>query len=133
MGAALLGLLGPGPLRGAQGRDGPLEVLVDRAFLGDDFSVTNALVVITTLITLEVGLSLVQIRRKVADRWIDGVPIVVVDHGRLLADRLRKSRIGEGDVLEAARETQGLERLDQIKYAVLERSGKISVIPFSGS
>jgi uncharacterized membrane protein YcaP (DUF421 family) len=40
-----------------------------------------------------------------------------------------KSRIDESDVLEVARETAAVERMDQIKYAVLERSGKISVIP----
>jgi uncharacterized membrane protein YcaP (DUF421 family) len=32
-------------------------------------------------------------------------------------------------VLQAARERQGLERLEQIKYAVLERTGEISIIP----
>jgi uncharacterized membrane protein YcaP (DUF421 family) len=36
------------------------------------------------------------------------------------------------DSLMAARELQGLERLDQIKYAVLERSGGISIIPKNG-
>ncbi|HWO93664.1 MAG TPA: YetF domain-containing protein, partial [Dehalococcoidia bacterium] len=44
-------------------------------------------------------------------------------------DRLRKARIDEADILAAARERQGLERLDQIKYAVLERSGGISIVP----
>ena len=43
-----------------------------------------------------------------------------------------KARISESDVLEAARIKQGLERMDQIKYAVLERSGEISVIPKQG-
>ncbi len=33
------------------------------------------------------------------------------------------------DILEAARELQGLERMEQIKYAVLERSGGITIIP----
>jgi uncharacterized membrane protein YcaP (DUF421 family) len=38
-------------------------------------------------------------------------------------------RVDEQDVMEAARRLHGLERLDQIKYAVLEVSGGISVIP----
>jgi uncharacterized membrane protein YcaP (DUF421 family) len=41
-----------------------------------------------------------------------------------------KARVAKDDVLAAARERQGIERLDQIKYAVLERSGGISIIPF---
>jgi uncharacterized membrane protein YcaP (DUF421 family) len=36
-------------------------------------------------------------------------------------------------VLAAARELQGLERMDQVKYAVLERSGGITVIPKAGA
>jgi uncharacterized membrane protein YcaP (DUF421 family) len=31
--------------------------------------------------------------------------------------------------LQAARERQGVESMDQIKYAVLERTGEISIIP----
>jgi uncharacterized membrane protein YcaP (DUF421 family) len=46
-----------------------------------------------------------------------------------LTDRLKKSRIDENDILQAARQLQGLERMDQVKYAVLERSGGISIIP----
>ena len=42
---------------------------------------------------------------------------------------MNKERVDEADVLAAARELQGLERLEQIKYAVLERSGGISIIP----
>jgi uncharacterized membrane protein YcaP (DUF421 family) len=42
---------------------------------------------------------------------------------------MQKERVDEEDVMAAARETQGLERMDQIKYAVLERSGGISIIP----
>jgi uncharacterized membrane protein YcaP (DUF421 family) len=42
---------------------------------------------------------------------------------------MREARVDEDDVLAAARHLQGLERLDQVKYAVLERSGGITVIP----
>jgi uncharacterized membrane protein YcaP (DUF421 family) len=42
---------------------------------------------------------------------------------------MAKSRVDESDILFAAREHHGLERLKQIKYAVLERSGEISIIP----
>jgi uncharacterized membrane protein YcaP (DUF421 family) len=42
---------------------------------------------------------------------------------------LRRSRVSLDEVLEAARLQQGLERLEQIKFAVLEASGKISIVP----
>jgi hypothetical protein len=42
--------------------------------------------------------------------------------------RLQRARVGLEDVLESARE-QGLERLDQIKFAILEVGGTISIVP----
>ncbi|WP_230973768.1 hypothetical protein RG903_09580 [Thermithiobacillus tepidarius DSM 3134] len=46
---------------------------------------------------------------------------------------MSNARVDEEDILTAARELQGLERMDQIKYAVLERSGGISIVPKRGS
>ena len=56
---------------------------------------------------------------------------MIVDQGRPLEDRMRKSRVDTEDILAAARKYQGLERMDQIKYAVLEANGGISIIPKS--
>jgi uncharacterized membrane protein YcaP (DUF421 family) len=47
----------------------------------------------------------------------------------VLESRLRREHVDKDDVLEAARRLKGLERLDQVKYAVLERSGGITIIP----
>jgi uncharacterized membrane protein YcaP (DUF421 family) len=77
----------------------------------------------------DIGLALLKERSPLVEKLIDGVPLVIVEDGRLLEGRMRWARVDEDDVLTAARETQGLERLDQIKYAVLERSGGISIIP----
>lgn len=100
-----------------------------QGLLGNDFSVTNAVLVIVTLVGLDIGLSLWKERSKTMEQLIDGVPLVIIEDGRPLKDRMSKARVDEGDILTAARELQGLERLDQTKYAVLERSGGISVIP----
>jgi uncharacterized membrane protein YcaP (DUF421 family) len=74
-------------------------------------------------------LSLWKRRSPTIEKLLDGVPLVVVENGQPLRDRMNKARIDENDVLTAARELQGLERMEQIKYAVLERSGGISIIP----
>jgi uncharacterized membrane protein YcaP (DUF421 family) len=100
-----------------------------QALLGDDFSLTNAFMVIVTLVGMDIGLSLLKQHSQVLEQWMDDVPLVIVDDGRPLKERMDKARIDEMDILTAARELQGLERMDQIKYAVLERSGGISVIP----
>lgn len=100
-----------------------------QALLGEDFSLTAAFLVITTLVGLEILFSLVQNRWPMFDHAIDSRPNVVVVNGEVLEKRMRRHRISEADVLESARESQGLERLDQVKYAVLERSGRISIVP----
>jgi uncharacterized membrane protein YcaP (DUF421 family) len=104
-----------------------------QALLGNDFSLINAFIVILTLVGLDIGLSLLMGRSQTLERWIDDVPLVIVEDGRPLKERMDKARVDESDVLTAARELQGLERMDQIKYAVLERSGGISVIPKQAS
>jgi uncharacterized membrane protein YcaP (DUF421 family) len=100
-----------------------------QALLGQDFSFTNAVLVIVTLLALDIGLSLVQQRSALATRLIEGVPTVLVENGRPLKDLMDRARVREDEILEAARRLQGLERMDQIKYAVLEVSGGITIIP----
>lgn len=102
---------------------------VSQGLMGDDFSTTTALVLVCTLVLMELGFSLVKQKSKVAQRWLDDVPLIVVEDGRPLHDRMDRARVDEDDVLEAARTLHGLERMQQIKYAVLERGGTISVIP----
>jgi uncharacterized membrane protein YcaP (DUF421 family) len=58
------------------------------------------------------------------ERWI-----VILENGRPLKRLMDKARVDEKDILTAARESHGLERLEEIKFAVLERSGGISIIP----
>ncbi len=100
-----------------------------QALLGQDFSVTNAIIVIVTLVGLDIALSLIKRHSKTIDKVLDDVPLVIVEDGVALKDRMAKARVDEQDVLNAARHLQGLERLDQIRYAVLERSGGISIVP----
>ena len=56
----------------------------------------------------------------------------MVNKGKLLHDVMNKTRVDEEDILSAARMLHGLERMDQIKYAILERDGEISIVPASG-
>ena len=99
------------------------------ALLGNDYSVTNAFIVIVTLVTIDVVLSMVTSRSTKVEKLLSDVPTIVVDDGRVLDDRMAKLRMSVDDILEQARVAHGLERLDQIKYAVVERNGVVSIIP----
>lgn len=102
----------------------------ESALTDGDNSLTNAFLLILTLLGANVALSEVKERFPRLERVIDGDPVVIVENGCLIEDRMAKLRIDRDDVLRAARETQGLERLEQIKYAVVERGGGISIIPY---
>ncbi len=103
-----------------------------QGLLGNDFSITNALLVILALLGLDLLSQGLSRRWRSFDMWINGLPLVLVEDGRLIDDRARKAGFLEDNILEQARANQGIERMKQIKYAVLERDGSISVIPKSG-
>jgi uncharacterized membrane protein YcaP (DUF421 family) len=100
-----------------------------QALIGNDNSMTHAALLIMTLVGLDILLSLIKLRSKRVRRILEDAPLVLVDDGKLLRDRMDKVRVDEDDILEAARGCQGLERLSQVRYAVLERSGTITIIP----
>lgn len=100
-----------------------------QALLGDDFSVTNCFLLVLTLMALDKILVLLKQRSKKIAVWTEGLPLILVEEGKVHESRLNESQVDVDDIMAAARELQGLERLDQIKYAVLERHGGITVIP----
>ena len=100
-----------------------------QAMVDNDPSLTNAFLMILTIVGLDIALSLVKQRSPQIEKWLEGTSTIIVENGRPLKDRMAKARVDESDVLTAARHLQGLEHMEQIKYAVLERSGGITIIP----
>jgi uncharacterized membrane protein YcaP (DUF421 family) len=103
-----------------------------RALMGQDYSLTNAFLVIITFAVIDILLSFVERDVPSVAKILKGVPTIVVENGHVLSGRLRRARLTEDEVLEAARHSHGLERMDQIKFAILEASGRISIIPREG-
>ncbi|MEU1889607.1 DUF421 domain-containing protein [Streptomyces pristinaespiralis] len=100
-----------------------------QALLGDDFSLTTAALVIATLIGLDRLADYLSYRWSFFSNITSSRPMVIMDDGKVLPDRMKKAQLQESDILEAARSSHGMDRLDEIKYAVLETSGGISIIP----
>lgn len=100
-----------------------------QALIGNNFSLTTAFLLIITLAGVDILFSLWKQRSPRLEQILDDAPLVIVENGKLLQERMTKERIDEADILAAARELQGLERLDQIKYGVLERGGHITIVP----
>ncbi len=102
---------------------------VQQAMMNGDNSMTNAFLVVLTLLGANIGLSLLKERSRRLEKLLDGVPTVIVADGQPLAEVMQRARVDEADVLQAARQPLLLARLDQIQYAILERTDGISVIP----
>ena len=100
-----------------------------QALLGDDFSVTNAVVLIVTLVAMDIGMSLLKKRSGRLARFMDGTPSVQIAQGVPDWEAMGRAQVDLADILSAARSAHGLRRLDEIDFAVLEQSGGISIIP----
>jgi uncharacterized membrane protein YcaP (DUF421 family) len=83
-----------------------------------------------TLVFIDIVISFLKSRSEKVQKVLEGVPTIIVENGRSLEERMRNARVSEDDVMEAARRLRGIERLEQIRYAVLEVNGGITVIPY---
>lgn len=98
-----------------------------QAIVFDDRSLTNAMLAVLTIGLMHVTVAYLKQRSADFGRIADGTPILLLSHGQWHSDVMTRVRMQPQDVMAAAR-ANGLERLDQIRYAVLERNGNISII-----
>lgn len=102
---------------------------IQQALLDGDDSMTNSFLIVLTLIGANVLLEHIGSRSTKVDKFLNDVPLLLIEDGHMHQDRLKRVRVTEDDILEQARAQLGVERMEQIKYAILERSGGITVIP----
>jgi uncharacterized membrane protein YcaP (DUF421 family) len=96
--------------------------------VGDDRSLTNAIATIVAIAGTHLTLAWLKSISPTFGRLLDGTPMVLLNDGQWETETLKKMRIQDDDVMAMARD-QGLKSLEEIKYAVLERNGQISIIP----
>lgn len=102
---------------------------VQNAMVGDDPSMTNAVLLIITLALVDVLLAWAKGRFGLVRDLVEGRPTVLMTDGMPDMRALRMARVDLSDLLQAARELHGLGRLADIEAAVLETDGAISIIP----
>ena len=102
---------------------------VQEALIDDDHSVTNGFLLVLTLVSITIFLSWIKQRFPKADKWLEEEPLIILENGKPHKHRMDKVRVDEREILSAARRLQGLTRLDEIKYAILESNGEITIVP----
>jgi uncharacterized membrane protein YcaP (DUF421 family) len=100
---------------------------IQQGLTQDDYSVTGALIAITTLALLQRGTSYVSYRFGFMRRILEGEPIVIIQDGKFIESNLRRERLTPSDVAEEARSNQ-IDSLENVKWGVLEPNGTISFI-----
>jgi len=103
--------------------------LVQQGVTQEDMSVTGAMLAVGTIALLVVAMSYVGFRWPRSKRVIEGVPVVVVDRGRLVDVVIETERLTPDEVVSAAR-AQGIDDLSQVDYGVLEPNGGFSFVRF---
>lgn len=101
--------------------------IVQQGVTQEDYSLTGAVLAATAFAFWISVVSYLTWRSPRVGRIVDGVPIVLVQDGDPVDEALRAERMPIDEVLEAARQ-QGLESLAQVRFAILEPSGRISFI-----
>ncbi len=100
---------------------------VQNAMVGSDVSVTGGLIAAGVLIGANYGVATARERVIWLREAVEGSPTVVVSDGKLLRQNIRREGLDEEEVLMAIRE-HGIDSIDEVRLAVLETDGSISVI-----
>ena len=100
-----------------------------QALLGNDFSVTGAMLTIVTLVTIDILFGFIKKQMHGAESALDGSPVILLEHGEPLMEKMKMVDVSLDDILVAARQSQDITEPGKIKYAILERNGHISIIP----
>jgi uncharacterized membrane protein YcaP (DUF421 family) len=95
--------------------------------VGDDHSIVNCFGAIITIAFMHRMLTSLKYHYPGLGVLVDGTPIVLIKNGQWQLDMMKSMRIDDSDVMAAAR-TKGIKTLQEIKYAILERNGAITLV-----
>jgi uncharacterized membrane protein YcaP (DUF421 family) len=101
--------------------------LVAQGLVREDFSITNALIAVSTLLALVFLTSAIAQKSARAEALIEGTPAILVAHGKLIPDALNRERIS-GEELAGQMHQSGIEEISQVKWAILETDGAIAFV-----
>jgi len=104
-----------------------LSETVSNALSGEDKSLIGGLISAATLMALVQAVSFVSWRSKKAERILEGVPKILVRHGTRRDHVMAREQVTISELLEALRRN-GCTNIADVRAAVLENDGKISII-----
>jgi uncharacterized membrane protein YcaP (DUF421 family) len=109
-----------------------LSETVQNAMISDDKSLVGGIVSAATLIAITQAMNYVSWRFKRAARFLEGTPKILVRHGRCIDAVLRSEQVTIAELTEAMR-SHGCANIADVRVAILENNGKISIIKREGT
>jgi len=106
--------------------------LVQQGVTQNDFSVTGMLLAVGTIALFTVLFSYLPWKFQVLRPVLEGIPVILIEDGKVIERNLKRNRLTQEEVAAAAR-VQQIASLADVRWAVLETSGQISFIPKSSS
>jgi uncharacterized membrane protein YcaP (DUF421 family) len=100
---------------------------IQQGLTQDDYSVTGAVIAVSTIAFVQVGSSYLSFRSRRARTVLEGNPIVVIQDGKLLEDNLKRERLTRDEVAEEMR-MQQIASFDEVKWGIVENNGQISFV-----
>ncbi|MGC4107583.1 MAG: DUF421 domain-containing protein [Thermomicrobiales bacterium] len=101
---------------------------VQNAMIGPDTSLVGGLIAATTLFVVDQGLDRLLNRSRSALGFFGQTPLVLVNHGQVVDQNMHKSGVSWAELEEIMRE-HGYDTIGQVKTAVLEMDGTVSIVP----
>lgn len=100
---------------------------VQNAMVGPDSSLEGGLLAAAVLVVCNLGVALLRARGGPWDRLIEGTPTVLVSQGEFVERNLKREHVDREDVMRIVRE-HGVDEVADVKLAVLETDGSISIV-----
>ncbi len=101
---------------------------VQNAMVGTDASVQGGILASVVLLVANRLVAFLRLHRGAWGRLIEGTPTVLIENGELIEPHLRKERVERAE-LEMVMREHGVASLDEVRLAILETDGSISIVP----
>jgi len=109
-----------------------LSNAVQNSMNGGDNSIAAGLILAATLVGANWITGVLTFKNKAAERLIEGSPQVLLHNGKLYERNMADAQVTRGELMAALR-SEGFSDFNQVRAAILENDGSISVIPYHQS